>query len=215
MPDAINYDGQQLCAVPDSLGSMACLWPFLDVNVFAEGMAGPADLAEAAAQAIKAWNDVCGIRLRLVSNRSQAHIVVTTAVLDGAGRVLADSELPCGFTPNQWRPLKQRYDTGEAWVISVNPPSNRIDLARVMTHELGHAIGVGHINDGNLMAPTYSSQIRLPQRGDIAEVRGRYGLPTPTVPTLPPVNPPVPGQISGEIFLDGRKYKIEGRLIGE
>ena len=209
MPD---YDGVQLCAVADNLGNMSCQWPFLDVNIFAEGQLGQIDLVKAVELAVKGWNDICGLRLKHTTDKTKAHIVITRASLDGSGSVLADSQLPCGFTASQWNQLRQRYDTGEAWVISDNPPGNKIDAVRVIMHELGHAIGIGHINSGNLMAPTYSTQIRLPQNGDIMEARARYGKPVP-VPT-PPGVPPVVGDLSGEILVNGQKYTITGKRVG-
>jgi hypothetical protein len=84
--------------------------------------------------------------------------------------------------------LRMRIDTAEAWVISDNPPNNRVDLLRVLIHELGHGLGIPHIGTGNLMAPIYSSRISRPQSGDISEGVSRYGLanPNPPQPPLPP-----------------------------
>lgn len=201
----MNYDGVKVCSVPDSLGGDNCLWPFLDVTVYAEGMLGGIDLREAVEQAINGWNDVCNLRLSLTTNSKTSHITITKGSIDGPQGTLAFSELPCGFTKSQWRRLQQQYDTGEMWTIAENPPGGRIDAVRVICHEIGHAIGISHIAPGNLMAPTYSAAIRWPQRQDILEAVGRYGkpaaapspAPTPTNPTTPIPTPETGGAIVG------------------
>jgi hypothetical protein len=213
----MNYDGTKVCGVPDGLGGDNCLWPFADVKIFASGLLGGVDLAEATEQAIQGWNRVCGIRLALVANAGEAHIVVTQGRIDGPMGTLAWSELPCGFTPNQWRKLKQQYDTGEMWTIAENPPGNKIDAVRVLRHEIGHAIGISHIAAGNLMAPTYSASIRDVQRGDVLEAVSRYGkpaavpapVPAPSVPTTPVPNLPGMGRVTAIEILDaeGRPWR--------
>jgi hypothetical protein len=128
--------------------------------------------------------------------------------IDGRNGILAQSELPIGFTPQFTRQISQLYDTGENWTLSGNPPANRIDLGRVMCHELGHAIGIGHITDGNLMAPMYSTQIALPRNGDVTEARARYGSPAPVSP--PP--PPPPG---GSLIIEvgGVRWRVPAERI--
>lgn len=88
----------------------------------------------------------------------------------------------------------QRFDHMETWCYvsgTAVPRDMRIDLGRVACHELGHVLGIPHIQAGNLMQPTYSYSIWTPQAGDIAEAQGRYGKPVNAPPTPPPP-PPVP-----------------------
>lgn len=196
----MNFDGKIICGVPDHVGNVECEWPFEDVLVYASGMLGGVNLADAVEQAIGGWNNVCGIRLALAANPKSAHIVVGQGAIDGPNGTLAFSELPCGFTPAQWRQLQQKYDTGEMWVIADNPPGGKIDAVRVVCHEIGHAIGIQHIAMGNLMAPTYSASIRWPREGDITQARARYGKPVLVVPPpapVPTVPQPVPVPIPG------------------
>lgn len=191
----MNYDGARICGVADNLGNVSCQWPFRDVNVFAAGRIGSVNLADAMELSLPAWNNVCGIRLSMTTNLKTAHIAVGVGRIDGPGSILAQNQLPCGFTANNWRQLRGEYDASEAFVIAENPPPNRIDLVRVCAHETGHGIGINHIGDGNLMAPSYSGRIALPQNGDIVEARARYGAPTaaPQPPTVPPEAPGLPG----------------------
>jgi len=206
---ADTFDGVKICGVPDHLGDVTAKWPMLDVSIFAEGSIGGVPFADALAYAVKAWNDVCGLRLTHTTNSRTANIAVSQGLIDGRNGILAQSELPIGFSPGFIRRLGQQYDTGEAWTLSANPPANRIDLGRVMAHEIGHAIGIGHISDGNLMAPTYSTSIALPRNGDVTEARARYGAPAPTTP--PPVNPPAGGAEKIRLMVGGGAWEFDAR----
>lgn len=207
-----DFDGQRICGVSDHLGDVGVKWPMLDLQLFASGSINGVSLADAMEVAHKAWNDVCGVRMSMGTNPRTAHLVVGVERMDGPGNVLAENELPVGFTgPNNWRTLRGRYDSSEAFVLADNPPSNRMDLGRVCRHELGHFLGVGHITAGNLMAPTYSSTIRLPMNGDVLEVRARYGAP---VATVPPTTPTAPGTEMLRITVGGATYEFAARRVG-
>jgi hypothetical protein len=192
---SIGFDGKRICGVKDHIGNADCAWPFLDVTVYAEGMIGQISLRDAAEWAIQGWNDVCGIRMTMTANPKTAHIVTGPVRIDGPNNILAQCELPCGFLANRWRQLRCEVDSSEAFVLSTNPPANRIDVGRTLRHEYGHGLGVGHIETGNLMAAIYSSSIYLPQNGDIIQVRARYGKPQASAPkpTIPSIPVPTPG----------------------
>jgi len=183
----------RICGVPDHFGQgTICKWPIMDVFIYAKGFLGQVDVEQATVEAIGYWNEVCGINLQMSSNPKTSHIRVNFGVIDGPSGTLAISELPCGMIASALRQMQQTYDTSEGWVIAENPPANKIDAVRVFAHEIGHAIGISHIDAGNLLAPIYSQTIRRPCAGDIKEAVVRYGLrpstpvPTPT-PTLGPV----------------------------
>lgn len=190
------------CALPDNLPMAAklCKWDRQPITVAIAGsLPGIDDAAHEAAvmQACGFWMAVAGLDIRFTDDPARASIVMTAGVIDQSGGTLAWSELPCG---GQAR-LTQKYDTRENWVLS-ETPSNGIDFVRVCCHELGHALGMGHITAGNLLAPTYSPRIRRPQPGDIEEMRSRYGQPVPTPdPTPDPIPTPTPGGGNmGDIF---------------
>lgn len=190
-----DFEGKIICGVPDNVGSVDCLWPFRDVEVYAEGAIGSLFLADAVEWALAQWNAVCGIRLRMSANRKTAHVLCKPGHLDGPSNVLAQCELPCGFSPHSWRQLNMTCDLSEALVLAENPPAGKIDAGRMVCHELGHGLGVGHIASGNLMAPTYSNSIRAPRNGDVVEVRARYGLPAAPTP-VPAPGPSAPSNPS-------------------
>lgn len=184
----MNYDGIQLCGVEDTLGvGQMCRWPMIDVSWSIRASLpqfAVEDFREACELAWYYWSSVCGIRPRYTPNNLTANLVIGLQTI-GPGGVLADCELPCGAS--QASSLRMRIDTQEAWVIAENPPGSKIDLVRVVCHELGHGIGIPHIGGANLMAPTYNARLRRPQVGDIAEAVARYGTPVAVPP--PPVPP--------------------------
>jgi hypothetical protein len=188
------FDNTRVCGVEDHLGGSACQWPFLDVLVHAQGSVNGISLADAAEVAIARWNEVCGLRLAMTPTQSKAHIYIIPSRIDGQQNVLADCELPC-FSNGVIRQLRCRVDNSENFVLCVGPPPvGKIDVGRVLTHELGHgAIGTGNIENGNLMAPMYSEKIWLPQDGDKVQALARYGKRIPVTPTQPTPNVPTNG----------------------
>ena len=145
------------------------------------------DMAKAAIeQAFSYWESCCNVKARYVESAADAVILIEQQAIDQPGGVLAWSELPDGVSRT---PRHQRYDSQETWVVDERPSGLSIDLVRVAAHELGHAIGIPHISSGNLMAPIYSTSIRGPQQGDIAEAQSRYGKPVVVPPPAPPPAP--------------------------
>lgn len=150
----------------------------------------------------KAWSDVCGIKFEPTTNPKTARLTVHFDGIDGAGRCLAWSELP----DPSGAPRIQRFDAEENWVISDKPKQGEIDAIRVITHEIGHAIGIGHLSAGNLLQPMYDPGIRSPRQGDIVEAVARYG--PPTVPVNPPSGVLVNGTRKKQVVID-----IDGETV--
>lgn len=184
--------GRQICSVPTiaQANNQVCKWEKSAAGqVVTWGSAiQDGDLGElmreqvqaAIAEALNRWEKVCGIRFEELDSADADITLWSNLPNSRPGGTLADSEVPCG--PD--RPLKQRYDKSEEWGIFNNNDPRRIDLTRVVCHEIGHAIGIFHIGSGNLLAPTYS-EITHPQTGDITEAMRRYGP-----PQAGPVDPP-------------------------
>lgn len=151
-------------------------------------------------EACRYWSAVCGVRFELIDDPSRADIVHIAANLGGPGGVLADMHLPT--SSNHHGQLTGRVDTRERWVISEQPRGGVIDLVRVLCHEIGHALGIGHIAVGNLLAAMYSPTIRKPQTGDIREGRRRYG---------PPIVEPDPDGTDYEVLI--RFADVKGEIV--
>lgn len=137
-----------------------------------------------------AWSrimKVCDIRASHIKTPGEAaDIAIAVGAIDGRGSVLAWAELPGAATT---RPLQMRIGKDEDWVIADTTPVGKMDLIRVVAHELCHNLGLSHLGPGALMAPTYSATIKEPQAADIAELIRRYGPPKPIVPAPPDVPP--------------------------
>lgn len=202
----MNYEGHRYCQMetPEQFGGSLMQWPMSDINwSINSDVSLPNWTMDGLQQAISAawsgWSRVCNIRPAFSGFNRPAHITIAIRKIDGPGQVLADCQLPNG-DPNAR--LAMRIDQSESYVNSENPPDFAVDLVRVTRHELGHGIGISHIQGANLMAPVYSAKIADCQVGDIAEAVARYGKPSPNQP--PPVEPPSQGELRkiGEVLMD-------------
>ena len=197
-----SYDGKRVCAFEQTSEARSglCKWDmsppvvgwFSHISNGELGSLSAAGVKASIQEACSRWEAICGIRFFMASSAREAHIVIGAGIRgEGPGGTLAWSELPCG--PD--RQLQQQYDRRERWVIADNAPGSKIDLTRVVCHEIGHAIGLPHIGSGNLLAPTYSSRIIKPQAGDIVEAQARYGKPQSNPEPEPPKEKPQ-GQVA-------------------
>jgi hypothetical protein len=184
---------KRFCAVKDVLavGEGTPHWGKHDLRYSVlSGLPGiPVDSLKRAAQiAFDRWAAVCDIRASHIKTAGEAaDIVIGVQKIDGPSGVLAFAELPGNGSLRQ---LKMMLGKDESWVIADTAPVGKIDLIRVVCHELGHNLGEAHLPAGNLMSPSYSTQINKPQQGDILSMIRRYGQPTPTVPAPPDTPPP-------------------------
>ena len=162
---------ERRCGVPDFAGAENAQWPrsCMDVPVAYSFASIDADIAaQAWALGIKFWNDICGIKLQLVDDFDSGKIIATDGPLPGP--VLAWSELARDRCDDL---LKQLYDTTIRYVVDF--------LAKIIAHELGHAIGLQHSNDRRDILFSSIGDAPLssyPGPGDRRESGNRYGEPT-------------------------------------
>lgn len=223
---AIDYDGAVFCHrdTPESVGANY-RWPHRDISwaVVADLPSLPRDsFRRAVEEAFRRWAVVCGVRPFELTSGGNPNVLIGIQQ-EQPGNVLADCELPIGKSAGGT--VRMRVDTQEVWCVSDNPPRDRIDLVRVLCHELGHGLGLSHGPAGCLMAPTYSLRVREPQSWDVVEMRARYGEPLPAplpgpIPPDEPVTPDQPGDIEllrilsrgGKIFARSSKTGAELEL---
>lgn len=160
----------------------------------------------------KRWARVIGVTVDKHSNPKTDPTQFIVAVnLGGPSGVLADQELPYGTGLN----LRMRLDNNERWVIADNPPSGSINLLAVLCHENGHCLGMQHISadgDADLMNPTYSPRIYVPQDDDISYGRKLYGPPTTPAQPTPPGEHPTAIPIEVKIVIGNAPYSAKGHL---
>lgn len=191
------------CGLPDfgikAASGRDCKWPMTDITYYHEiSLPGLSDeqVRLAYDTAFNQWAEICAIEPKRVERKEIANIYARSGRgkkynLDSRGGTLAWSELPCDVAKNVQ--LDQMYDEAEDWSFSM--------AVAVMCHELGHALGLGHLNFGALMAPYYDPNVTKPQSEDIEEICRLYGKrKTPYSLTTTPVI------LDGEIMINGQPY---------
>lgn len=204
-PNTAHRIARRRCGLPDfnlTAAGHECKWPMPTISYYQEinfpGMSRE-QVAEAYSIAFSQWAEVCNLEPRLVDSPSAANIYARSGTgrkngLDDRGGTLAWSELPCGVAENVQ--LDQMFDEAEAWSFNM--------AVAVICHELGHALGLPHLNDGNLMAPYYDPKVTAPQKGDISEIVKLYGKRTKKYP----ITKDAGLKIGGAITINGRPYVL-------
>lgn len=125
-------------------------------------------------RAFVAWQDVIGVRVRIVHRADAANVIIKVVPIDGQGGKLAEATV--GDGPAQPLLATLCIDTAEAWTPE--------KFLATMVHEVGHILGIEHINDGDaLMNATLQiaadgvPKFTTPQPADIAVAQQAWGEP--------------------------------------
>lgn len=192
----------RFCAAPDRLEGSPTLeakWPRPEIAYWITGALPGLSMAEtweAFEEGCVSWNRVANLKLHKASSRSSAMIVADVGPIDGSGGTLAWSTLGRGS------PCTQKYDSRDHW------GSGGLYAPAVICHEVGHALDLGHSSkSGQLMSPTYSKNIKVPQEEDIRRIQAIYGKPLG--------GPPGGGtgkQIQVTLMDGGVRYEASGEM---
>lgn len=191
------------CGLPDfnfSAGDKVCKWPHKNITYFPDiKLPGISDsqAAQAYEIAFSQWAAVCDIAPERAASAKLANILARSGTgknvgLDNRGGTLAWSELPCDVTANIQ--LDQMFDESEDWSFNM--------AVAVICHELGHALGLPHLANGNLMAPYYDPNVTEPQVGDIREIVEIYGKRKKPLPLTNDASV----HLGGTVMINGKPY---------
>lgn len=183
------------CCMPSLARGQQCKWRHAPVTASVRGsLPGLKDqeVIDTYREALRVWNSVCNVGLLWTDDFSNANIWARCQKIDGASGTLAWSYLvPCGSGSTKGTQLEQRYDISERWT--------RDFFLEVALHEIGHALGLDHINNKNALMNPYSAggRILVPTKYELEIMVPLYG---------PPVTTPSPGLPTirgGVLLVDG------------
>lgn len=152
-----------------------CRWQSPNVSFFVANAPNGytrSQAIEIAQNSFDTWSSASKVQAGLAPSMNTANIVITFGKVDGVNGVLAYSELPCSAGTDGI--VSQVYDKAESWVLTINPSVDDVSLQLVMTHELGHALGIDHGPVGNIMAPFYDPTVTSLGKWDKNQIRSRY-----------------------------------------
>ena len=116
-----------------------------------------ADVSVAIKTALDAWSKVAAVRFTESKSPGQARqIDISFGKIDGAGGALAQAYFPADVNPSRIAGDVQ-FDSSENWEIGNARGSAAFDLVRIAVHEIGHALGLDHSDNGSaILAPSVS-----------------------------------------------------------
>lgn len=190
------------------------------INFSRLGNLSDMDVKDVVTESLRPVSENSWMTYEYVSDASRANIFITHDSIDGRSGILGDCQFPVNPTPNTQ--VRLRLDNVERFVIGT-PRGGEISLPGVLTHELGHAHGIGHkpvsIQVPSIMAPMYTPAILAYTEADIAEFVRRQGpakvkpapapVPSPSAPAPTGKEPP-PNALGRPVFSttqqDGKQW---------
>ncbi|MGF6311268.1 Ca2+-binding RTX toxin-like protein [Bradyrhizobium sp. i1.8.4] len=146
----------------------------------------PGEYEQEIIDALKRWSAAADVTFVEVADSASADIRFGLGLFDGPGGILAETSYYYSngnFLPD----VTIDFDQAESYTSSANGLilSGGIEFEAVATHEIGHALGLDHYNDGPAIMNAYASAgVTNLTRSDIDGIQALYGPPSsqPDVP---------------------------------
>lgn len=124
-------------------------------------------------QAFDAWEAVADIDLVEVESSANTDISVSWAGIDGHGKAVGTTYY--AYNGTRMTDAAVYMDTAERWTDSGVYTAGKTNFYSVVLHEIGHTLGLGHVEDEeSIMNPYTTATVELDD-GDIAGIQALYG----------------------------------------